>query len=333
MGANNTIKISKTTLDGCKIATILKNNSRSDIVDLYYLPGKYLFTIPCKWDFRSKEDGTVEVKYNEIYHYSQFMQISKWVSEGDNHRIDFKYFDKDLHTKSFHFLSVGEYLKVYELVSKLNAKQRNGQDRKIAVIANPMSGKKRAVSYYNDILKPLLETEGIKSDLYVFEQKQGLIDWIENLNPDSINFNELVLISGDGSFYLVYNSFANHKHKDELMKIPIGFIPGGSGNATAWALGSINPYVAAGNILKGNITKADILEVTLDSQKKVYGGTLNYGISVDVTNNDDKRQLFGALRYHASVFYRLYLCSHLPIYPIEMHYRLSQTKSGAEEWK
>ena len=333
MGSSNSVKLPRVTLSGFKLGTVKKSRKSIETLNLYYVPGKYWFTIPSNYEFKESKDDTVEVSYTDLYHHSHFMAVSKNVKGGDPNQLDFKYYNKKIETKSFYFINAEEYSKAYELMDNLNTKQRDGKNRYLAVIANPMSGKKMSISYYQNILKPLLDSEGIQSELFVFEQKQGLLDWIQNLNPDTIKFNEVILISGDGSFHQVYNSFANHKLKEKLLSLPIGLVPGGSGNATAWAVGGIDPYIAIGNILKGRTIKADMLEVTLDSQKKVYGGIFTYGISVDIMNNNDKRKLFGTFRYLTSTFYRLYLSRRLPSYPIELYYKLSKEKGGNDEWK
>ena len=74
------------------------------------------------------------------------------------------------------------------------------------MIVNPISGQKKAVKYYETVLKPMLDTADIKHDVYYTESAEYVGNFIKDLNLDEKPYTEFVLISGDGIFNQVVNA-------------------------------------------------------------------------------------------------------------------------------
>lgn len=68
---------------------------------------------------------------------------------------------------------------------------------------------------------------------------------------DLSNCAGLVIISGDGLLFEILNGLMTRKDWNTARQIPLGVIPGGSGNGIAAHLGASNPTVASFNIIKG----------------------------------------------------------------------------------
>ena len=259
------------------------------------------------------------------------MSVARWESFIKNNKIDFKYYDgKKIESSSFHFMNIDEHIEAYRLLNNFNLKKRDSKERYIAVFVNPISGQRKALEYYNSILKPMLDFAGIKHDMFVTDSSHFISDFIQNLDPDQMTYTDFVVISGDGIFNQVYNAFSIHQKRDKLMNIPIGFLPGGSANWICCALGGTNPYFATSLILKGNIVKSDIYEANLDNRQKVYGTGLAYGIAWVVIEND-QRKLFGRHRYLAYSLYQWIFSLSLPSFPVEIMFKISQ-QNNQEEW-
>ena len=93
------------------------------------------------------------------------------------------------------------------------------------------------------------------------------------------------------------------KQKDysKLLKLPIGFLPGGSWNALSWALGSKNPYLGAIKIARGNTVSGDMFRINMnDKAKSIYSTAFTYGFPTDLNRESENlRDIFGRYRYIA----------------------------------
>ena len=261
------------------------------------------------------------------------MSVARCESFIKNNKITFKYYDgNEIKDRELYFMDINEHIQVYRMLNSLNLRKRYDKERYLAVFINPISGLKKSKQYYDTILKPMLDYAGIKHDIFVTDSSHYVSDFVANLNPDQMIYTDFVVISGDGIFNQVYNAFSVHKDKDKLMNIPIGFVPGGSANCISWALGGTNPYYATSLILKGNVVKSDVFEVTLDNQEKVYGTGLAYGIASVVIEND-QRKLFDRHRYLVISLYKWVFSLHLPTFPIDIIFKVpSTTNIENEEW-
>ncbi len=68
------------------------------------------------------------------------------------------------------------------------------------------------------------------------------------------------MIGGDGILNQFMNAVAKREDKDEILKIPIGIIPGGSTNATACDLNGKNPIMACVNAIRGFFIDSDVMK-------------------------------------------------------------------------
>ena len=105
--------------------------------------------------------------------------------------------------------------------------------RKLAVLVNPVSGKKRARSYFRDYLSPMLEISGLKYTKFETESETYVEDWVNSFKPGEFPFTDIICVGGDGLFSQLLNSFGNHPDRPELFKKSIGMLPCGSQNAVA----------------------------------------------------------------------------------------------------
>lgn len=82
--------------------------------------------------------------------------------------------------------------------------------------------------------------------------KNHAVEIVEN---SSLDYDAVVVVSGDGLIHEVFNGFLKHAQSDRAFCIPIVPIPAGSGNGLSLNLlglqDGLDPRAAALNVLKG----------------------------------------------------------------------------------
>jgi sphingosine kinase len=116
------------------------------------------------------------------------------------------------------------------------------EHRLIAILVNPVSGKGRARGYYNNILKPILNTANLEYRMFETTSGTYVDDWINGYSYSNFPFTDIICVGGDGLFSQLINAFGNHNDRSDLFKIPIGLLPCGSQNAIACDLGGRNVF-------------------------------------------------------------------------------------------
>jgi diacylglycerol kinase family enzyme len=81
----------------------------------------------------------------------------------------------------------------------------------------------------------------------------------ENLDIDK--YSALIAVGGDGTYHEVVNGMLHRKDKK---RIPVGFLPNGSGNDTLRAFGVLDIAKGLDYIAKGDIIKVDLVKVLMD---------------------------------------------------------------------
>jgi len=230
MGANNSIRVSSALLPNYYLGKVVKNNEE---LDMYYVPKKYIFTVPSDQKIADCKTGEIDIPFSDLYDYNNFLLASKIKQSNDIELRHFKNREKDIKTDRFHFMTQEDHQKVFKILNSVNMSHRDGKERYIAVIVNPISGQKKSLQYYQTVLKPILESAGIKHDMYQTDSEHYVHDLISTLDLEKNPYSDFVLISGDGTFNQVVNAYFENPFKDELLKIPIGFVPGGSANCNS----------------------------------------------------------------------------------------------------
>lgn len=135
--------------------------------------------------------------------------------------------------KTLYFDDIEEFLKTEEILLSLN-KVKN---RNIAVIVNPISGKRRGQNYANTILKPMLNFAGIKYMFFETDSPSYIENWMAQYNDKKFPFTDIISVGGDGLFSQIINSIENSPNKTEFLKVSIGLLPCGTQNAICCDLG------------------------------------------------------------------------------------------------
>ena len=78
-------------------------------------------------------------------------------------------------------------------------------------------------------------------------------------------YSALVAIGGDGTYHEVVNGML---HRLDKKRLPVAFIPNGSGNDTLRALEVFDIAKALDYIVRGDIIKVDVTKVLMDYESE-----------------------------------------------------------------
>jgi len=99
----------------------------------------------------------------------------------------------------------------------------------VAVIYNPNSGKKR------DVRAEIIAIFNEKNIAYEIYETKGYLDgWKYVQNLEISEYCALIAVGGDGTLHEVINGMMFRQDKK---KVPLAFIPNGSGNDTCKSIG------------------------------------------------------------------------------------------------
>ena len=159
------------------------------------------------------------------------------------------------------------------------------------VILNPHGGQNRGPRILKKII-PLFDSSNVKLNIIETNFSGHAKDLANQL--DYTNYDGLIIIGGDGTIHEVLNGILSRKKKSD---IPIGIIPGGSGNSFMHDLGLTDPISATKSIIKGNLRKIDIAKISLNHIKKYAFNIIGWGLVTDIGISAEKWRVLGESRY------------------------------------
>ena len=115
------------------------------------------------------------------------------------------------------------------------------------IIYNPISGQGIAKKNIKKI-KNLFDNENKNYSI----KKSQYKGHVTELCKCTENYNNIIIVGGDGTFNEAINGFMNNK---SINSLSVGFIPGGTGNALMHDLNATSYETAVNIILKGKTKK------------------------------------------------------------------------------
>ena len=162
---------------------------------------------------------------------------------------------------------------------------------KFIIIVNPYSGKKLGTKLLNKV-KPIFNASGI--DLFIVETTfAGHAKELAN-QLDLNEFDGFLAIGGDGTLHEIVNGMLT---RNDGKKIPIGIIPGGSGNSYMYDLGLTNPIHATKAILNRKTRAVDVARMEVNHVIKYAMNLVGWGLVTDVGNKAEHYRWLGPSRY------------------------------------
>ena len=162
---------------------------------------------------------------------------------------------------------------------------------KFIITVNPHGGKKLGPRLLNRV-KPLFEAKGIK--LFVVETTfAGHAKELAN-QLNITEYDGFIGIGGDGTLHEIINGMLS---RHDGRKIPIGIIPGGSGNSYMHDLQLTDPLKAAKAIINGKTRALDTAKVEVNHIIKYSNNMIGWGLVTDVGNQAEHFRWLGTNRY------------------------------------
>lgn len=174
------------------------------------------------------------------------------------------------------------------------------EDGKLLIFINPASGTKLARKMFRSILVPLLDQHELSYEVIETEYAGHAQDFVESCQDLKSRYSSIVIVSGDGLIHEVYNGLAARSDWHQVADIPVGLVPGGSGNALNCSLlrqlqqpldgiNNLGASWAARNVAVGaaedKTIPLDLMEVELQSGRKImsfFGVTIGLVADVDI---------------------------------------------------
>ncbi|XP_003729077.2 sphingosine kinase 2 [Strongylocentrotus purpuratus] len=179
------------------------------------------------------------------------------------------------------------------------------------VCINPFSGKEKAVQLFKEQAKPIFEEAGITFKEIITERRGHGTEIAMNL--DLKEYNGVIIVSGDGLFYEFINGFGQRRDREEAFKMPLGILPGGSGNALCSAvLVNRGEQVlknmachAAVAIVKGKVNPKDMVQIQTQNETVLSFLSVAWGILADIDIESERFRFLGATRFQAQAVQRI----------------------------
>jgi len=162
---------------------------------------------------------------------------------------------------------------------------------KFYLTVNPHGGMKKGPKILKKI-KPLFDNANI--DLTIIETMfagHGK-DLAEQL--DFNGYDGILSIGGDGTLHEITNGLM---FRNDNFNLPLGLIPGGSGNSFMHDLDLVDPINAVKAIINGNTMQVDIAEVKINHVTKYAINIIGWGLVTDVAYKAEVHRWMGTSRY------------------------------------
>jgi len=162
---------------------------------------------------------------------------------------------------------------------------------KFILIVNPHGGVKQGPTLLKKV-KPIFEAA--KAELFIIETTfAGHAQALAN-QLDFSGYDGFIGIGGDGTLHEITNGMLS---RTDEAKIPIGIIPGGSGNSYMHDMGLTDPIQAAKAITGGHFRAVDANRVEVNHIVKYAMNMIGWGLVTDVGNNAEHYRWLGTNRY------------------------------------
>ena len=162
---------------------------------------------------------------------------------------------------------------------------------KFILTVNPHGGTKKGPKILKKV-KPIFEASG--TDLFIIETTfAGHAKELAN-QLDLTEYDGFIGIGGDGTLHEIINGMLSRPDEN---KIPIGIIPGGSGNSYMHDLNLTDTLKAAKAIIQGNTKFLDTARVEVNHVVKYANNMIGWGLVTDVGKKAEHYRWMGTNRY------------------------------------
>jgi len=181
--------------------------------------------------------------------------------------------------------------------------------RRLLVLVNPASGSGRAPQVWQTTKDLWRAVPGIQFSAVTTSDPGHACEYVKSMDLDSCD--GIVIISGDGLVHEVWNGLAARPDADRALALPIGHIPGGSGNGLAKSvLDSVGESYgildAAFCIAKGGHQPIDLMHVQAgDKKQRMSFLSLSAATISDVDIESERLRCIGSARFTLWAIWRV----------------------------
>ncbi|XP_048185855.1 sphingosine kinase 2 [Perognathus longimembris pacificus] len=177
---------------------------------------------------------------------------------------------------------------------------------RLLLLVNPFGGRGLAWQQCVNHVLPMISEAGLSFNLIRTERQNHARELVQGLQLRE--WDGIVTVSGDGLLYEVLNGLLDRPDWKEAMKMPVGILPCGSGNALAGALnqfGGFQPAMGIDLLLnctlllcRGVSRPLDVLSVTLASGARCFSFlAVAWGFVSDVDIQSERFRALGNARF------------------------------------
>ncbi|MCI5129892.1 MAG: diacylglycerol kinase family lipid kinase [Candidatus Electrothrix sp. AUS3] len=163
--------------------------------------------------------------------------------------------------------------------------------QRIIIVVNPCGGKRRGLAVLETV-KPIFSAAGIELDVHVTTHAGHATELAGTLDFDGCD--GFCLIGGDGT---LHEAVCGLIKRDHPVNIPLGVIPGGTGNSVLQHFNCLDPLEAARRIIDGRTQPLDVARVMTDGDVTYCVNIIGWGAVADINRTAERLRMLGPPRY------------------------------------
>ncbi len=179
--------------------------------------------------------------------------------------------------------------------------------QRLAIIVNPQGGSRRGATILEQV-RPIFTAAGTDLEPHFTTHRGNATELAQSL--DLKEFAGLCSIGGDGTNQEVVCGLMKRAHPAE---VPLGIIPGGTGNSLAQHLDCLDPVAAAKRIVQGNTIPLDVASVTSPAGIDHSINIVGWGAAVDINRTAERLRWLGPVRYSLAALWEILRARRRPL--------------------
>ena len=166
--------------------------------------------------------------------------------------------------------------------------------KNIYLIVNPKSGTKNYNYTLNKVIQVFKENN-VEYTLIYTEYAGHAIELVRSCNFSV--YDSVCTIGGDGTLNEVVNGMLS---RDDNQKLPVGLIPGGTGNSFMKTIDCLDPVDAVNKIIESKPRPIDVMRVNASDKVYYSANLVGWGMATDISVVAERLRMFGGQRYNIS---------------------------------
>jgi len=165
---------------------------------------------------------------------------------------------------------------------------------RVVVVVNPRGGTRRGLAVLEEV-KPVFAAARTELDVRVTTHAGHAAELARDMDLDGCD--GFCVIGGDGT---IHEAIGGLMERDPSDTVPLGIIPGGTGNSVCEHLQYSDPVEAARRIIAGNTEPLDVIRVTMGRSVAYCVNIIGWGAVVDINRTAERLRWIGPPRYAIS---------------------------------